>query len=140
MYLWDTGLLTARADGSLEKALSDFDREADLGRVAGFDHTCGSPTESTPRGRRPAPRQCSSGAAATEIVDYVFEVGDTPVPIDLARPPVGDSLTAVREFLDSHDVPVGFLPTGDTVPTDQPITMRGGRVIQLPYWFYLLLC
>ena len=141
LYLRDTGLLTALADGSAQRALGDFDREVDLARVAGFDHTMrfayginaargdtGEPSVQFWRGRNGE-------------VDYVFEVGDRPVPVGLAyRPPADDTLAAIREFLDSYDVPVGLLLTGDTVSTDRPITLRDDRVIQLPYWFYLLLC
>ncbi|WP_440991579.1 AAA family ATPase [Haloarchaeobius baliensis] len=141
LYLRDTGLLTALADGNAERALSDFGREADLARVAGFDHSMrftygvnaaqGSETDPSVqfwRGRE-------------GVVDFVLDIDDTPVPVALAyRPPIDDSLDVLSEFLDEYEVPVGFLLTGDTVPTEDPITLQRDRIIQLPYWFYLLLC
>jgi len=39
LYLRDTGLVTALADGDASTVRNDFDREADLARVAAFDHT-----------------------------------------------------------------------------------------------------
>lgn len=141
LYLRDTGLVTAFADGDPERVLSEFDREVDLARVAGFDHTMrfaygveaaqGNPTDPTVEFWR----------APSGDVEFVFEIDGTPVPVGFSyRPPVDDTLAAVREFLDAYDAPVGFLLTGDTVPTEDAISLRGDRVVQLPYWFYLLLC
>ncbi|WP_256301685.1 AAA family ATPase [Haloarchaeobius salinus] len=141
LYLRDTGLVTALADGNADRVLSDFGREADLARVAGFDHSmrfaygvnAAQESESDPSVQFWRGRQGE--------VDFVLDIDDTPVPVVLAyRPPIDDSLDVITEFLDEYDVPVGFLLTGDTVSTEEPITLRENRVIQLPYWFYLLLC
>ena len=75
-------------------------------------------------------------------VDFVFEVGGTPVPIGLAYQSREreESLKAIREFKETYDVPLGFLLVGDTVRGRQPIEALGEGVIQVPYWLYLLLC
>ncbi|WP_232685673.1 ATP-binding protein [Halobacterium zhouii] len=141
LYLRDTGLLTALADGDAARVLSDFEREADLARVAGFDHTMrfAYGVNAAQNNETEPAVQFWRGRKGT--VDYVFEIGGNPVPVGLAyRPPVDDTLASVQEFLDAYDVPVGFVVTGDTVPADDPITLRGDRVIQIPYWFYLVLC
>ncbi|MDB2276712.1 hypothetical protein PM022_19745, partial [Halorubrum ezzemoulense] len=142
LYLRDTGLVTALADGDAETVRNDFDREADLARVAAFDHTmrfayginATQGTDETPsvqywRGR-------------TGEVYFVFEIDGTPVPIGLAYQSREreDSLEAILEFKQAYDVPVGFLLAGDTVACNQPIEDLGEGVIQLTYWLYLLLC
>ncbi|WP_435348522.1 ATP-binding protein [Haloarchaeobius sp. HRN-SO-5] len=142
LYLRDTGLVTALADGDAATVRSDFDREADLARVAAFDHTMRfaygvnamQGTEATPS------VQYWRGRAGE--VDYVFEVDDTPVPIGLAYRSRAreDSIAAVREFKRTYDAPVGFLLAGDTVRGREPVADLGDGVVQLPYWLYLLLC
>ena len=142
LYLRDTGLVTALADGDAATARNDLEREADLARVAAFDHTmrfsyginAAQGTDSTPsvqywRGREGE-------------VDFVFEVGDAPVPVGLAYRPREreDSLAALQEFIESYNVSLGFLLTGDTVRGTQPIEHLGNGIIELPYWLYLLLC
>jgi predicted AAA+ superfamily ATPase len=141
LFLRDTGLVAALSDGDATRVLDDFDRETDVARVAAFDHTMrfaygvdaargvdADPSVRFWRGRNGA-------------VDFVFEVDDTPVPVGFAyRPPVDGALEGVREFLDAYDAPLGLLLAGDTVSTERPIALRDDRVVQLPYWFYLLLC
>jgi predicted AAA+ superfamily ATPase len=142
LYLRDTGLVTALADGDAATVRNDFDREADLARVAAFDHTMRfayginatvgndmTPSVQYWRGREGE-------------VDFVFEIDGTPVPIGLAYQSREreESLEAVREFKKAYDVPVGFLLAGDTVRGSQPIENLGEGIIQLPYWLYLLLC
>jgi hypothetical protein len=142
LYLRDTGLVTALADGDAASVRSDFAREADLARVAAFDHTmrfaygvnAAQGTEVTPsvqywRGREGE-------------VDFVFEVDETPVPIGLAyRSQDHDtSRAAVEEFMRTYGVPLGLVLAGDTVRGDRPIEELGAGVVQLPYWLYLLLC
>jgi predicted AAA+ superfamily ATPase len=141
LYLRDTGLLTALADGDATRVLSDFDREADLARVAGFDHTMRFAYGiNAAQGNRVEPAvEFWRGRRGT--VDYVFEIDGTPVPVALAyRPPVDDSVAALQEFLGEYETNVGFLITGDTVSTESPVSLREDRIIQLPYWFYLMLC
>jgi len=78
LYLRDTGLVTALADGDASTVRNDFDREADLARVAAFDHTMRfayginaiqgndvTPSVQYWRGREGE-------------VDFVFEVDGTP--------------------------------------------------------------
>ena len=142
LYLRDTGLVTALADGDASTVRNDFDREADLARVAAFDHTMrfaygvnaeqgidNSPTVKYWRGRNGE-------------VDFVFEVDGIPVPIGLAyrSRERDDALAAVQEFKDTFDTPLGFLLIGDTVRGTDPIQIRNEGIIQLPYWLYLLLC
>ena len=140
LYLRDTGLVTALTDGDASGVLNDFDREAALARVAAFDHTMrfaygvsaarGAPTEPDVRFWR----------GRTGEVDFIFEVDGTPVPVGLAyRPPVDDVTAPVREFVETYNTPFGIVLTGDTVRSDQPITVDEG-LVHLPYWLYLLLC
>jgi len=141
LYLRDTGLLTALADCDASRVLSDYDREADLAHVAGFDHTMRFAYGINAAQGNPADPSVAFWRGRSGTVDYVFEVDGSPVPVALAyRPPIDDALTGVQDFLDTYDAPVGFLVTGDTVSTEEPITLRDDRVIQLPYWFYLMLC
>jgi predicted AAA+ superfamily ATPase len=75
-------------------------------------------------------------------VDFVFDVGNTPVPIGLAyrSRDRDDALAAVQEFTQTYDVPLGILLVGDTVRGTEPIQTLDEGIIQLPYWLYLLLC
>jgi predicted AAA+ superfamily ATPase len=75
-------------------------------------------------------------------IDYIFEIGDTPVPIGLAYRSRArdDSLAAVQQFKQEYAAPVGFLLTGDTVQDTEPIRELTNGIIQIPYWLYLLLC
>jgi Predicted ATPase (AAA+ superfamily) len=142
LYLRDTGLVTALADGDATAVRNDFDREADLARVAAFDHTmrfaygmhvavgdAASPSVQYWRGREGE-------------VDFVFEIEGTPVPIGLAYQSGQQkaAIAALREFTDEYDAPVGLVLAGNTVGSQQPIEDLGDGIIQLPYWLYLLLC
>ena len=142
LYLRDTGLVTALADGDAATVRNDFDREAELARVAAFDHmmrfaygirvthgTSETPSVEYWRGREGE-------------VDFVFEVAGTPVPVGLGyRAKDRDSsLAAVREFTGTYDTPVGFVLVGDTVRGTQPVHVSDDGVVQLPYWLFLLLC
>lgn len=141
LYLRDTGLLTALADGGPTQVLSDFDREADLARVAGFDHTMRFAYGiNAAQGNQIEP-SVKFWRGRNGTVDYVFEIDGNPVPVALAyRPLVDDSVAALQEFLGEYETKVGFLITGDTVSTEHPVSLREDCVIQLPYWFYLMLC
>jgi predicted AAA+ superfamily ATPase len=114
----------------------------DLARVAAFDHTMRfaygmnveqgideSPSVQYWRGRHGE-------------VDFVFAVDGTPVPIGLSyRPREREAtLEAVREFKQTYDTPLGVLLIGDTVRGADPIQTLDEGIIQLPYWFYLMLC
>lgn len=142
LYLRDTGLLTAFADGDASTVRNDFDREADLARVAAFDHTMrfayGINAE---RGKDITP-SVQYWRGRDGAVDFVFDVDDTPVPIGLAYQSREreESLAAVREFKQTYDTPLGLLLVGDTVRGRQPIEGLDDGLVQLPYWLYLLLC
>jgi len=142
LYLRDTGLVNALAGDAASTVRNDFQREAELARIAAFDHTMRfaygvnaaqendpTPTVQYWRGR-------------TGEVDFVFEVGETPVPIGLAyRSRSRDTtLDALQEFQDTYDAPVGFLLAGDTVRGAEPIQQPTNGIVELPYWLYLLLC
>ena len=142
LYLRDTGLVIALANGDASTVRNNFDREADLARVAAFDHTMRfayginavqgndvTPSVEYWRGREGE-------------VDFVFEVDGTPVPIGLAYQSRGRKslFAAVQEFKESYNVPLGFVLAGDTARGGEPIENLGEDVIQLPYWLYLLLC
>lgn len=141
LYLRDTGLLTALTDGDAASVLSDYDREADVARVAAFDHTMRFAYNLNAIQGRDDPPTVQYWEGSDGEVDYVFEVDDTPIPVALAYRSSDQqgSLAALHEFIDTFDAPVGFLLAGDTLG-GQPIELLDQNVIQLPYWFYLLLC
>jgi len=142
LYLRDTGLATALSDGDASAVRNDFQREAELARVAAFDHTMRfAYGVNATQGNDPTPNVQYWRGRDGEV-DFVFEIGDTPVPIGLAYRSRDreTALAAVREFQDEYDAPVGFLLAGDTVRGSKPIQQVGDGVIQLPYWLYLLLC
>lgn len=142
LYLRDTGLTTALVDGDGHRARTDFEREAELARIAGYDHTmrfayginAEHGTEETPR--------VSYWRGDRGEVDYVFEVDGTPVPVGLAyRTSERESTTAaVQAFTERYDVPVGLLVVGETVRGRDPIEHLDEGLIKVPYWLYLLLC
>jgi hypothetical protein len=75
-------------------------------------------------------------------VDYVFEVGDTPVPVALAyrssdRPDAIDGLAA---FTRNYDTPVQFLVSSQTSRETAAVAEPEPGLVELPYWLYLLLC
>jgi predicted AAA+ superfamily ATPase len=142
LYLRDTGVVVAFADGDAAPVRADFDREADLARVAAFDHTTRfADGVEAAQGRDAAPDVRYWRGDAGEV-DYVFEVDGTPVPVGLAYRPADrdDSLAAVREFRAAYDAPLGLLLTGDTVDGAASVARLGDGVVQVPYWLYLLLC
>jgi predicted AAA+ superfamily ATPase len=142
LYLRDTGLVTALTDRDGSIARNDFDREADLARVAAFDHTMRFAYGMTHGQSLDEPTTVQYWRGRSGEVDFVFEVDDTPVPIGLAyrSRDRDDVLAAIREFQQTFDTPLGFLLMGDTVRGADPIQMRDDAIIQLPYWLYLLLC
>jgi len=143
LYLRDTGLVTALADGDASAVRNDFQREAELARVAAFDHTMRFAYGINAAQGNPDPTPSVQYWCGREgEVDFVFEVGDTPVPVGLAyRSRDRDAaLAAVREFQDTYDAPIGFLLAGDTVRDSDPIQQVDDGIIQVPYWLYLMLC
>jgi hypothetical protein len=74
-------------------------------------------------------------------VDFVFEVGETPVPVALAyRPPVDESAAALRAFVEEYETPFGLLIVGDTVRDRDGVELMDDAIVQVPYCLYLLLC
>jgi predicted AAA+ superfamily ATPase len=142
LYLRDTGLVTALADGDASTIRNDFDREADLARLAAFDHTMRfAYGVNAAQGFDVTPSvQYWRGRDGT--VDYVFEVDDTPVPIGLAYRSQDreDARAAVQEFTQTYDTPLGLLLIGDTIRGAHSIEEIDDGIIQLPYWLYLMLC
>jgi predicted AAA+ superfamily ATPase len=141
LYLRDTGLVAAFTNSDPDKALRDRDREAALARVAAFDHTMRfayginaiQGNDNTPT--------VEYWNSRHGTVDFVFEVDGTPVPIALAyQPPVDGKQAALEAFLNEYETPFGVLLTGDTVRGGDEIKLIDEQIVQIPYWFYLLLC
>jgi predicted AAA+ superfamily ATPase len=142
LYLRDPGLVTAFDGGEAGAVRDDLDRETDLARIAGFDHTMRfAYGVAAAQGRGVVP-SVEYWRGHDGEVDYVFEVAGTPVPVGLAyRPGEREEKTAaVREFTEAYDAPLGLLLAGDTVRRSEEIVDLGDGVVQLPYWLYLLLC
>lgn len=141
LYLRDTGLVTALADGDATTVLNDFDREAELARVAGFDHTMRFAYGMTAAQGHDSSPTVKYWQGREGTVDFVFEMGGTPVPIGFAYQwnERDASLSAVREFIGAYDAPVGFVLVGDTVRGGEAIEILEDGIIQMPYWLYLLL-
>jgi predicted AAA+ superfamily ATPase len=142
LFLRDTGLVTALADGDAATVRNDFDREADLARVAGFDHTMRFAYGINAAQGLDVDPQVQYWRGRRGEVDFVFEVDGTPVPVGLAYSPSAreDTLAAVEEFADTYDIPLGLLVVGDTVRGAEPVEQVADGIVQLPYWLYLLLC
>ncbi|WP_229126528.1 DUF4143 domain-containing protein [Halapricum desulfuricans] len=142
LYLRDTGLVSALENKTPRAALDDLDYEADLARIAAFDHTMRLAYGVNAAQGNPEPPSVQYWRGREGEVDFVFEVGGIPVPIGLAYQSQEreESLEAVQEFKEAYDTPLGFLLAGDTTRGRQPIEHLGGGIIQLPYWLYLLLC
>ena len=142
LYLRDTGLVTAFAGEHPEAVRTDFDREADLARVAAFDHTMRFAYGVNAAQGNDLPPSVEYWRGRDGEVDYVFTVGETPVPAGLAYQPSerADTAAAVREFIGAYDVPLGLLLVGDTVRGSEGIEDLGDGLVQVPYWLYLLVC
>ena len=141
LYLRDTGLVTAFTDGEPTSALRDRDVEANLARIAAFDHTMRFAYGVNAANGNDVEPTVEYWESRHGTVDFVFEVNDTPVPIALAyQPPVEDKRAALDAFLETYETPIGFLVTGDTVGDNAAIQQTGDGIVQLPYWLYLLLC
>jgi predicted AAA+ superfamily ATPase len=140
LYLRDTGVANALDDGDPRAALRDRDREAALAHLAAFDHTMrfAYGVEAVHGRESPPVVQYWDGEEGT--VAFVLEVDGQPVPVALAyRPPVDEAQVALEDFLATYDAAVGLLVTGGTVGETDAIG-RDGRVVEVPYWLYLMLC
>ncbi|SDF96006.1 hypothetical protein SAMN05216218_11275 [Halorientalis regularis] len=142
LFLRDTGLVTALADGDPSTVRNDFDREAELARVAAFDHTMRFAYGINAQQGNDVDPTVQYWRGRNGEVDFVFEIGDTPVPVGLAYRPRerDDALAAGEEFTGAYDAPIGFVLTGDTIRGSEPISEVRDGIVELPYWLYLLLC
>lgn len=142
LYLRDTGLVSALENKGPRTALNDLDYEADLARIAAFDHTMRLAYGVNAVQGNPEAPSVQYWRGRSGEVDYVFEVGDTPVPIALTyRGRHQDAKRDVlEEYHDRYHAPVGLLITGDTGNRLDPIAHREQGIIELPYWLYLMLC
>jgi predicted AAA+ superfamily ATPase len=142
LYLRDTGLVTALADGDADTVRNDFEREADLARVAAFDHTMRFAYGINADQGTDDPPTVQYWRGRNGEVDFVFEIDGTALPIGLAyrSRERDESLAAVQEFRQTYDVPLGLVLVGDTVRGTEPIQNPDDGIVQLPYWLYLLLC
>lgn len=141
LFLRDTGLISALNGRDPATVQRDLDYEADLARIAAFDHTMRlaygvnaiQNTDVVPR------VQYWRGRYGE--VDFVFEVDETPVPITMAyQTGIDEATNAIEEFHAEHDTQVGFVLTGDVVSAAGEIAVLDDGVVTVPYWLYLLLC
>ena len=142
LYLRDTGLVTALTGADPMAVRSDFEREADLARVAAFDHTMRFAYGlNVAQGNSGVPPVAYWRGRNGEL-DYVFELDGTPLPVGMAYQSREReaSLAAIREFKQSYDAPLGLLLASDTAREGDPVEHLGDGVIQVPYWLYMLLC
>ena len=141
LYLRDTGLVTALSDGDASTVLNDFGREAELARVAGFDHAMRFAYGMTAEQGYESVPDVEFWQGRDGTVDFVFEVAGTPVPIGFAyrSSERAESLAAVEEFMGAYDAPVGFVLAGDTVRGGEAVEILGDGIVQLPYWLFLVL-
>ena len=142
LYLRDTGLVTALTDGDPTTVRNDFEREAELARVAAFDHTMRfAYGVNAAQGEQRAPTVEYWRGQDGEL-DYVFEVDGRPVPVGMAYQSREreESLAAIREFRQTYDTPLGLLLAGDTARSGTPVEHLGDGIVQVPYWLYMLLC
>jgi len=142
LYLRDTGLATALADGDATTVRNDFDREADLARIAAFDHTMRFAYGINAAQERPWEPPIQYWRGRQGEVDFVFEVGDTPVPVGLSyrAGERDDTLAALEAFRETYETPLGVRVVGETGRGAEPVRTVGDGIVQLPYWLYLLLC
>lgn len=143
LYLRDSGMVAAFTDQGPATVVREFDLEAQLARLAGFDHTMRFAYGiEAAQGRETVPDVGFWQGPAGEI-DFVFEIEDVPIPVGLAyRPGELESVrAALHEFGETYEPPIRLLITSDTVRSGDPISYSSaGRILELPYWFYLLLC
>jgi predicted AAA+ superfamily ATPase len=142
LFLRDTGLVTALSEGDAAAAHGSFEFEADLARVAAFDHTMRfAYGVNAAQGNEVEP-EVQFWRGREGEVDFVFEVGENPVPVALAYRS-GDreaSVAAVREFREEFGSPVGLVLAGDTIRGAQPVAEVEDGIVQIPYWLYLMIC
>jgi len=142
LYLRDPGLAIALIDRDPHEIRSDFALEADLARITGFDHTMRFAYGVNAIQEYDQWPSVQFWRSRKGEVDYVFEIGNTPVPVGLAYRPSEkpETRASIQDFLDTYDVPVGILLAGETLQAGDQIKLIDDRLVQLPYWFYLLLC
>lgn len=142
LYLRDTGLVTALENKTPREALDDLDYEADLAHIAAFDHTMRlAYGVNAAQGNTGTPSVQYWQTRGAEV-DFVFEVGDTPVPVALAyrSSTRKNKLEALSQFTEVYESPVQLLLTGEQARTAEPIVEVEDDIIELPYWLFLILC
>lgn len=142
LYLRDPGLVTAFGDLDVTTVFRDFDREAELGRLAGFDHTMRLAYGIEAAQGREAVPTVEFWQGPSGEVDFVFEIQGVPIPVGLAyRPGELESVrSALGEFCETYEPPLAMLVTSDAVRNGDPIAYSPtDRILELPYWFYLML-
>lgn len=142
LYLRDTGLITALSDAKPGAIRSDLDLEADLARVAGFDHSMRLAYNVRAANDESAWSSVGYWTHRDEVVDYVLELDGTPVPVGLAYRP-GDrtgTIEALEAFLGTYQTPLGLLVTGETARGQDVVSQHESGILEVPYWLYLLLC
>jgi len=142
LYLRDPGLITALGTGDASTVRTNLDYEADLARVAAFDHTMRFAYGVTAKQGSESIPSVQYWHGRTGEVPFVFELDGTPVPIGLAYRPGEreETLATVREFSAEYDAPVGLVLSSEMDRQSESIEEVSDGVIELPYWFYLLLC
>ena len=139
LFLRDTGLVTALSAGTGSRIRDDLAFEADLARVAAFDHSMRFAYNLAAVGGRYDEPSVQYWRGRHGEVDFVFEVDGTAVPVGLAYRP-GDresTITTLREFMETYDAPIGLSIGGD--PGREEVRLDDG-IVELPYWLYMLLC
>ncbi len=142
LYLQDPGLATALGQEDTATMRNDFEREAGLARVTAFDHTIRFGFGMKMAADNEANPTLRYWRGTDGEVDFVFEINGTPVPIGLGyRPRNRDSsLSAIEEFQQEYEAPIGLLVVGDTIDDTRPVEEITEGVVQIPYWLYLLIC
>ncbi len=142
LYPCDTGLIAALTDSNASSVRSNLHHESDLARVAAFNHTVRLTRKINAAQEHTASPSVQYWRGREGEVDFVFELDGTPIPIELAyRSRDYDvALETLAEFQDTYDAPVGFVVVGNTVRGDTAVQHINDRIVELPYWLYLLLC
>lgn len=141
LFLRDTGLISALNGRDPATVQRDLDYEADLARIAAFDHTMRLAYGiNAIRNTDVVPRvQYWRGRYGT--VDFVFEVDETPVPITMAyQTGIEEATEGIEEFHAEYGTQVGFVLTGDVVSAAGEIDVLDDGIVTVPCWLYLLLC
>lgn len=141
LFLRDTGMVSALNKDDPSSVRHNLDYEADLARIAAFDHTMRFAYGMNARQGIDVAPSVQYWQGRYGEVDFVFEVDETPVPITMAyQTGMNEAIDAVEEFHTEYETQVGFVVTGDVVSPSDEIEVLEDGVVTVPYWLYLLLC